>query len=81
MFWPIPVLRGYYSKAEFYEQFWHWQQRSNSQMEKEFTGGWNSTVSLLHTNFNYTISSVFVGNSLFVASKIEDLGVKWDDFF
>ena len=45
--------------------------------KKSLPGGWDSTVSLLHTNFNYTISSVFEGNSLFVTSKIEDLGVKW----
>ena len=45
--------------------------------KKILPGGWNSTVSLLHTNFNYTISSVFEGNSLFVTSKIEDLGLKW----
>jgi hypothetical protein len=45
--------------------------------KRSLPGGWNSTVSLLHTDFNYTISSVFEGNSLFVTSKIEDLGVKW----
>jgi TonB dependent receptor/TonB-dependent Receptor Plug Domain/CarboxypepD_reg-like domain len=39
--------------------------------------GWRSDLSLLHTRFNYTISSVFDDNSLFVTSKIEDVGAKW----
>jgi outer membrane cobalamin receptor len=37
----------------------------------------NSTLSLYHTIFNYTIKNTFQENRLFVNSSIEDIGGKW----
>jgi hypothetical protein len=37
-----------------------------------------SNLTLLTTNFSYDINGSFVGNSLFISSKILDLGGKWE---
>jgi hypothetical protein len=37
----------------------------------------NSTFSLYHTSFRYSISNTFQENKLFVNSSIEDIGGKW----
>jgi len=69
--------RGYYSKAEFYEQFGIGNSAQILKWKKSLPEVGIQRSRYFTRILTITISSVFVGNSLFVASKIEDLGVKW----